>query len=155
MGDLRRRQTSGPLTVDCVVRTLSQRLTTKAPLKRGVAIALILLPAGAAWYISTLPAFHPSGRRPIDAPAALHSKYASQTGSRRASRAADIRWAGLELQDSASEVCEGRSVDDWARLLNVSATPAVVARAFARRNYSAAYWAAAESGCLSGLKDRD
>jgi hypothetical protein len=116
---------------------------------------LIMVPLAAAWHVSNLPAVQQPSRRPVDAALALKSKYASQTGSRTASRSADIRWSGLEQQDSASEICEGRSVRDWARLLEVPAITAVVAREFARRNYEPAYWKWAESGCSSGLKDRD
>jgi hypothetical protein len=136
------------------VRSLTGRVG-RHNLRVILAVALVALPIAASWSISSLPARHESHRRAIDAPAKRGGVYASQTGSRLASRQADVRWSRLETKDSASEICEGRSTGDWARLLGVAADRAVVAREFAVRNYDPSHRAAARDGCFAGLHDAD
>ena len=92
-------------------------------------------------------------RRPIDGPAASQSRYASQTWSRELARAAHVRWARREHEDSAAEACEARTVRGWARLYGADPTKRAVARAFAKHNYEPALQPAAEDGCLKGLAE--
>src|SRR6185436_20299305 len=89
---------------------------------------VVAVPLAAAAVVTQLPGDAGTDRRRIDAPPSESHKYASQTSSRARSRAAHKRWSNLEQSDSASEICEGRSTEDWARLLGVRPDPRVVAR---------------------------
>jgi hypothetical protein len=96
-----------------------------------------------------------STRKDIATPApAKHPRYATQSRSRAAVRAAHLRWTGNQLLDTSAEACERFSTATWAAKLRVRPDPEVVARTLARRFYERATRKAAYEGCLRTLQGR-
>jgi hypothetical protein len=96
-----------------------------------------------------------STRKDVAAPApAEHPRYATQSRSREAVRAAHLRWIGNQIEDTAAEACERFSTVTWAAELGVRPTPEAVARTLARRYYERPKRNAAYRGCLGTLKHR-
>ena len=119
----------------------------------GVLAALLMVPIVAAYVFADTP--EPQ-RRAANAPApATHAKYATQSSDRAATRKASAVWKQREHLDSAAEACEARTVEGWARLMGVAATPEVVAQEFAERNYERILQPTAAIGCLKGLLELD
>jgi hypothetical protein len=96
-----------------------------------------------------------STRKDIAEPApGEHPRYATQTRSREAVRAAHLRQSGSQVQDSATEACERFSTATWAAKLGIRPSSEAVARTLARRYYEKALRDAAYRGCVGTLDDR-
>jgi hypothetical protein len=95
-----------------------------------------------------------STRRDIAAPSpAHHPSHATQTSRRAAVRAAHLRWAGNQFEDTAAEACERFDVRTWATKLGVAVDAQLVARTLAVRYYEPATRRAAYEGCLGTLAE--
>jgi hypothetical protein len=115
------------------------------------ALAASALAAAAAATVVT-PAWE-STRRDIAAPApAEHPRYATQSRSREAVRAAHVRWSENQVEETSAEACERFSTTRWAARLGVRADAEVVARTLARRYHERATTNAAYEGCLGTLQ---
>jgi len=79
------------------------------------------------------------------------ARYASQSGSRSATRKAQLATRGNEEVDSAMEACGGLGVERLAARYGVERRRTVVAKRFAKA-YEPAYRAHAYEGCLAGLR---
>jgi uncharacterized glyoxalase superfamily protein PhnB len=116
------------------------------------AVASVIAVAAAAAVVT--PAWE-STRRDIAAPApAKHPRYATQSRSREAVRAAHLRRTANQLMDTSAEACERFSTVTWATKLGVRPDPVAVAWTLARRYYGRAERNAAYEGCLGTLRDR-
>lgn len=83
-----------------------------------------------------------------------HPWYPTQSRSRESVRAAHLRRAGNQVEDTTAEACERFSTATWAAELGVRASPEAVARTLARRYYERAMRAPAYQGCVGTLKGR-
>jgi hypothetical protein len=122
-------------------------------LRRGALVTLavaILVPPSLALYLGgSATGARPDGVRNGRA----DPRYATQSGSRTATRRAHRRWVNAEHEDSGYETCAIFPLGTWARRLHVRAEPASVARAFAARNYEPGLRAGAYAGCLAALRE--
>lgn len=125
---------------------MSRRQVQTAVVAAGITVAAAAGALTPAWE---------STRTDITARApAEHPRYATQSRSREAVRAAHLRWTGDLTKDTAAEACERFSTTTWAAKLGVRPEPEAVARALATRYYETAKRNAASKGCLGTLHDR-
>jgi len=80
-----------------------------------------------------------------------NSAYATQNPDPNARREAQIRWAEEEGADASLETCSGIGIDRLAEVYGVQPVPAVVARAYAEKNFEPAFRSAPYEGCLEAL----
>jgi hypothetical protein len=125
---------------------MTRRQAQTAVVAGGIAVAAAAAAVTPAWE---------STREDIAAPApAEHPRYATQSRSREAVRAAHLRQTANQLVDTSAEACERFSTETWAAKLGVRPDPEAVARTLAMRYYERAMRNAAYEGCLGTLKDR-
>jgi hypothetical protein len=123
--------------------------------RRRALIALVATGIAAAAAVAAVTPSWESTRRHIAAPApAEHPRYATQSRSRGSVRAAHLRQAARQVEDTSAEACERFSTATWAARLGVRADPETVARTLARRYYERAMTKPAYEGCLGTLKGR-
>lgn len=122
-------------------------------LRKPVPLGLLAMAIAAIAAVLVVSLFHdPAGGVPKFVP---NPKYATQGTSQAAVRSADVKVTADEIKDSANETCESRTVAQWAQILGTAATPAAIARKFARQNYELSVRAQAYEGCRQTLVEQE